>query len=107
MERQGSAYADPGAVRPGPRDPLGRPGGGPPGPPEIHFHPLLRAFLEEGDALGQALREALARRADRTAASWARELPEAIADRIRWLDELEAADWAAARMRAAGGRKAP
>jgi len=63
---------------------------------------------EKGDTLGQALREALARRADRTAASWARELPEAVADWIRWLDELEAADRAAAaRMRAAGGRKGP
>jgi hypothetical protein len=75
---------------------------------EVHFHPRLRAFLEEGDALGQALREALARRADREAASWVRELPEAVASWIRWLDELEAADRAAAaRMRAAGGRKGP
>jgi hypothetical protein len=34
---------------------------------EVHFHPRLRAFLEEGDALG-ALREALAQQADRAAA---------------------------------------
>jgi len=75
---------------------------------EVHFHPRLRAFLQEGDALGQALREALARRADRAAASWARDLPEAVALWARWLDELEAADRAAAaRMRAAGGRKGP
>jgi hypothetical protein len=75
---------------------------------EAHFHPRLRAFLEEGDTLGQALREALARRADREAASWVRELPEAVASWIRWLDELEAADRAAAaRMRAAGGRRGP
>jgi hypothetical protein len=40
---------------------------------EVHFHPRLRAFLEEGNALGQALREALARRADWVAASWGQE----------------------------------
>jgi hypothetical protein len=75
---------------------------------EVHFHPRLRAFLEEGDAMGQALREALARRADRTAASWARELSEAVALWARWLDELEGADRAAAaRMRAAGERRGP
>jgi hypothetical protein len=75
---------------------------------EVHFHPRLRAFLEEGDALGQALREALARRADRAAASWVQELPEEVASWIRWLDELEAADrGAAARMRAAGERRGP
>jgi hypothetical protein len=63
---------------------------------------------EEGDTLGQALREALARRADRAAASWVRELPEAVALWARWLDELEAADRAAAaRMRAAGERRGP
>jgi hypothetical protein len=63
---------------------------------------------EEGDALGQALREALARRADRAAASWTRELSEEAAAWVRRLDELEAADRAAAaRMRAAGERRGP
>ena len=70
---------------------------------EVHFHPRLRGFLEEGDVLGQVLREALARRADRVAASWARDLPEAVALWVQWLDGLEAADRAAAaRMQAAG-----
>jgi hypothetical protein len=40
---------------------------------EVHFHPRLRAFLEEDDALGQALREALARRADWAAVSQGQE----------------------------------